>query len=51
MEKGRKNLYESPTSELMEITAAGFFCASEVQGDNSIKGWIDGDPIIDQLFM
>ena len=51
MEKGRKNLYESPTSELVEITAAGFICASEVQSDNSIIAWINGDTLIDQLIM
>lgn len=46
-----KNIYEAPTTIVVEVKAEGVVCQSPLQNGNSINGWGDGGTTNDEIFM
>lgn len=47
----KKQMYESPATEVVVVTQDRFVCLSETQGRNSIKNWENGDTTEDVVYM
>lgn len=47
----KKQMYESPATEVVVVTQDRFVCLSETRGRNSIKNWENGDTTEDVVYM
>lgn len=47
----KHQVYEAPSTEVLEVAQGGAVCASEVKGRSSINNWVDGGSTDDELYL